>query len=450
MNIAVIGAGWAGLAAAVTLKDLGAHVTVFEAAPVTGGRARGVDDVNMGRIDNGQHLMLGAYTETIKLIGHLHPLVSIDQLVLREPLHLESADGAFKMRAPSLPAPFNTLMALVSAKGLSRTDRLNALGMMIRCRLSGWQAKPLETVAEILKRHQQSELLHARLWIPLCLAALNTPIQQSCAQLFLNVLRDSLNGPRHASDCLIPRVDLTALWPAAASEHLKMRYRHIVRHVRATDTHVEVDGECFDACVVATPPYAAARILFDASTLDTSCLHQMLSTQQQSEASLHKSLQMFKYRAIATLALELEDQWRLPHSMMMLDEDPAHGHVGQWVFNRLGHDKQLAVVISDSSDFLKHDRESFVQAIATQIRKQSAKHPGHLNPMPAIKYQRLIVEKRATFDAVPGLKRPSNRSPWSRITLAGDWTDTGYPAVLEGAVRSGLGAAAHLQTTFNL
>jgi hypothetical protein len=136
--------------------------------------------------------------------------------------------------------------------------------------------------------------------------------------------------------------------------------------------------------------------------------------------------------------------------MMMLDEDPTRGHVGQWVFNRLGHDKQLAVVISDSSDFLKHDRESFVQAIATQIREQSAKHPRPLNPMPAIKYQRLIVEKRATFDAVPGLKRPSNRSPWSRITLAGDWTDTGYPAVLEGAVRSGLGAAANLQATFNL
>lgn len=450
MNIAVIGAGWAGLAAALSLKDFGTHVTVFEAAPVTGGRARGVDDAHMGRIDNGQHLMLGAYTETLKLIERLHPLMSIDQLVLREPLHLESVDGAFKMRAPSLPAPFNTLMALVSAKGLSPTDRLNALGMMIRCRLSGWQARPGETVAELLKRYRQTKLLGARLWIPLCLAALNTPIEQSCAQLFLNVLRDSLNGPRYASDCLIPRVDLTALWPAAASEYLEMRYRHIVRLVRATDTHVEVDGEYFDACVVATPPYAAARILFDASHPDTSCSQQMPSTQQLSEAALLQSLQSFKYRAIATLALELEDRWRLPHAMMMLDEDPVRGHVGQWVFNRLGHDKQLAVVISDSSDFLKHDRESFIQAIATQIREQSAKHPRTLNPMPAIKYQRLIVEKRATFDAIPGLIRPSNRSPWTRIALAGDWTDTGYPAVLEGAVRSGVGAAAHLQKIFNL
>ena len=450
MNIAVIGAGWAGLAAAVTLKDLGVHVTVFEAAPVTGGRARGVDDVHMSRIDNGQHLMLGAYSETLTLIKRLHPLRSIDQLVLREPLNLESADGNFKMRAPALPAPFNTLIALLSAKGLSPADRFKALSMMVRCRLSGWHARPHETVSALLLRHQQTQTLQHRLWTPLCLAALNTPIQQSCAQLFLNVLRDSLCGPRHASDCLIPRVDLTALWPAAAAEHLTMRYRHIVRAVRATDTHIEVDGAHFDACVVATPPYAAARILFDPTDPEDALSQQVQAPQQQSEASLLRILKAFEYRAIATLALELEDDWRLPHNMMMLGEDPARGHVGQWVFNRLGHDKQLAVVISDASDFLKQNRESFVEAIATQIREQSAKHPGVGSLMPAIKHQRLIVEKRATFAAVPGLARPSNQSPWSRIALAGDWTDTGYPSVLEGAVRSGLGAAAMLKNSLNL
>jgi squalene-associated FAD-dependent desaturase len=450
LNIAVIGAGWAGLAAAVTLKDLGAHVTVFEAAPVTGGRARGVDDIHMGGIDNGQHLMLGAYAETLTLIKRLQPLKSINQLVLREPLYLESADGAFRLRAPTLPAPFNTLMALVCAKGLSPADRFKALGMMVRCRLSGWRARPHETVSALLLRHQQTEPLCLRLWMPLCLAALNTPIQQSCAQLFLNVLRDCLNGPRHASDCLIPRVDLTTLWPAAAAQHLTMRYRHIVREVRATDTGVKVDGVHFDACVVATPPYAAARILFDLPGRVDSFPQPVQTPLQQSEASLLRILRAFDYGAIATLALELENEWRLPRNMMMLDEDPTRGHVGQWVFNRLGHGKQLAVVISDASDFLKHDRERFVDAIATQIREQSARHRDTLKPMPAVKYQRLIVEKRATFDAVPGLARPSNRSPWSRIALAGDWTDTGYPAVLEGAVRSGLGAAAVLKKTFNL
>jgi squalene-associated FAD-dependent desaturase len=435
VNIAVVGAGWAGLAAAVRLKDLGATVTVFEAAPVPGGRARGVDDVNMGRIDNGQHLMLGAYTESLKLIERLQPSPSFEHVLLRTPLHLESADGRFKLQASTLPAPLNTLLALLSANGLGLTERLRALRMMLQCRLTGWRAQPNETVQSLLQRHQQSTILSQRLWTPLCLAALNTPIAQSCAQLFLNVLRDSLNGPHGASDLVIPSVDLTQLWPEAAAQTVTMRYRHLVRKVRATPSQVQIDQEHFDACVVAVPPYAAARILFDPT---------------DEGDVLHRNLQAFEYRAIATLTLELESDWQLPQPMLMLDEDFARGHVGQWVFKRAAHPRQLSVVISDATDFLKQDRAPFVQAIASQIREQCAKHPLSTHEMPAVKHQRLIVEKRATFDAVPGLARPTNRSPWPRIVLAGDWTDTGYPAVLEGAVRSGLAAATVLEKELSL
>ena len=443
MNIAVIGAGWAGLAAAVHLKDLGATVTVFEAAPVPGGRARGVDDVNMGRIDNGQHLMLGAYTESLRLIERLQTELALDQLLSRTPLHLESADGSFKLRAPRLAAPFNTLLALLTAKGLSLSDRLKALRMMVHCRLTGWQAQPNETVQSLLKRHKQTDLLCLKLWAPLCLAALNTPVAQSCAQLFLNVLRDSLDAQRDASDLLIPRVDLTQLWPAAAAETVSLRYRHLVRKVRATQTQVEVDDEPFEACLIAIPPYAAARVLFNAS--DESDDGLVNTAQRQSETALLRLLRGFAYRSIATLTLELDDDWLLPHAMLMLDEDVTRGHLGQWVFRRAAHTRQLTVVISDAEDFLKHDRTQFVEAIATQIREQCAKRSQNAPPMPAVKYQRLIVEKRACFDAVPDLLRPGNQSPWPNIVLAGDWTDTGYPSVLEGAVRSGIRAAKILQ-----
>jgi squalene-associated FAD-dependent desaturase len=435
VNIAVVGAGWAGLAAAVRLKDLGATVTVFEAAPVAGGRARGVDDVNMGRIDNGQHLMLGAYTESLKLIERLQPSPSLEQVLFRSPLHLESADGSFKLQASTLPAPLNTLWALLSAKGLGLSERLRALRMMLQCRMTGWRAQPNETVQSLLRRHRQSAILSQRLWSPLCLAALNTPVAQSCAQLFLNVLRDSLDGRQDASNLVIPSVDLSQLWPNAAAQTVTMRYRHLVRKIRATPTQVQIDQEQFDACVVAVPPYAAARILFDPS---------------DDGDALNRILQAFEYRAIATLTLELESDWQLPQPMLMLDEDLSRGHVGQWVFKRATQPRQLSVVVSDATDFLKQDRAPFVQAIASQIREQCAMHPHSINEMPAVKHQRLIVEKRATFDAVPGLVRPSNRSPWPRIVLAGDWTDTGYPAVLEGAVRSGLDAAAILEKELSL
>ena len=106
------------------------------------------------------------------------------------------------------------------------------------------------------------------------------------------------------------------------------------------------------------------------------------------------------------------------------------------------------MVISDAADYLKHERASFVDNIAMQIREQVQRHPNSQRSahptMPAVRAHRLIVEKRATFAAVPGLQRPRNQSPWPRLSLAGDWTDTGYPAVLEGAVRSGKQAAKTL------
>jgi hypothetical protein len=307
--------------------------------------------------------------------------------------------------------------------------------MVVSLKQKDWRAPALSSVAQLLEQHQQSALLCQKLWIPLCLASLNTSSEQACAQLFLNVLRDSMDAPRAHSDMLIPSVDLTALWPQAAADTVAMRYRHIVREVCPSPSSVHIDGEAFDGCVLATPPYACARILKPSES------------SEESDA-LMTQLSAFQYRAIATLTLQLATPWRLPHSILLLDEQPARGHVGQWVFNRPQAPDQLSVVVSDAADLLKYERTSFVDNIATQIREQVQRHPDTQRKaqprMPAIRSHRLIVEKRATFAAVPGLQRPSNQSPWPRLSLAGDWTDTGYPAVLEGAVRSGNQAARTL------
>lgn len=435
MKIAVIGAGWAGLAAATSLKKAGLLPIVFEAAPVVGGRARGVEDLQLGVIDNGQHLMIGAYSATLALIQSLHPGVADSRLMQRMPFHLESADGHFCMHAPAIPSPLHSLLALGNARGLSWPERLSALRMMVALRLGGWLADAGSTVAQLIKKHRQSDTLCMRLWAPLCLATMNTAVHEACAQLFLNVLRDSLDARRAHSDLIVPRVDLTTLWPQAASLQMEMRYRHLVRTVSVSEESVLIDGEPFDACVLAIPPYAVARTL-------------QVKQQQAACEALMDSLQKFSYRSIATLTLQLERHWRLPYPMMMLDEKPGRGHYGHWVFAREQHPEQtqLAVVISDAADFLKHDRADFVQGIASQIREQTAQHPSSREAleMPAVVQHRLIVEKRATFAATPLLDRPSVSTTWPRLALAGDWTDTGYPSVLEGAVRSGQAAAAVL------
>ena len=436
LKVAIIGAGWAGLAAAMRLKQNGITPTVFEAAPIAGGRARGVDDTQLGVIDNGQHLLVGAYTETLALIRDLQPAQNETSLLTRLPLHLESADGRFRMRAsPLLPSPLHTLFALLGCQGLSLADRWAALRMMLKLKRSNWQIPETTTVEQLLEQHRQSDTLRKWLWIPLCLATLNTATCEASAQLFLNVLRDTLDAPSRHADLMIPQQDLTSLWPEKAARRMEMRYRHIVRQVAVTDQDVRIDGEIFDACIMATPPYAVARTL-------------QVGSQQDAHTALIETLQRFSYRSIATLTLELSAKWNLPQPLLLLEEDRARGHVGQWVFERTQAQglTQLAVVISDAEDFLKHDRASFVSSIAQQIREQCAKRKtvSVESTMPDILNHRLIVEKRATFAATPRLARPGTSTPWPRLYFAGDWTDTGYPAVLEGAVRSGLQAADEL------
>jgi len=430
VKLAVIGAGWAGLAAAQTLKNAGLTPTVFEAAPLSGGRARRVDDTTMGAIDNGQHLLIGAYTETLKLIRSLQPASDEDSLLMRIPLRLENASGRFCLAAPSLPAPLHALYGMLSARGLNLAQRLRAVQMITLCKINHWRCKGLETVEQLLDRYQQNATLRQYIWHPLCLATLNTPPQEACAQIYLNVLRDSLDAPDSHSNLIVPRVDLTALWPEVAAQGFDMRYRHLVREVSVSSDEVSIDGEKFDACIVAVPPYAASRIL-------------NTSTHAEQLSRLHAQLKKFTYRPIATLTLQLEQDWQLPHPIMMLEENLTLGHYGQWVFARQKKN-QLCVVISDAEDFLKHERNIFVNNIGQQIREQVSLHANASVLMPAISSHRLIVEKRATFSAVPGLERPTNRTPWPRLTLAGDWTATGYPAVLEGAIRSGQQAAATL------
>lgn len=438
MNFAVIGAGWSGLAAAVALKNAGATVTVFEASGTPGGRARGVSDPQLGTIDNGQHLMLGAYSASLALIQQLSPSRQQESLLSRIPLTLESADGTFRLHAPRLIAPLHLVWALSFARGLTLTERVSALRMSISLRLHDWRARPGQDVLDLLMQHKQSTTLIRKLWEPLCLAALNTPLQQSCAQLFLNVLRDGLGGARADSDLVIPRVDLSSLWPNIATQQVTMRYRHIVRSVQPHADGVNVDDERFDACVVAVPPYAARRILENS-----------LNDSNPAVTELRRCIENFDYRAIATLTLQLEKPWSLPRQMMMLDENTASHQYGQWIFSRPDYPTQVTVVVSDAPDLLKIDRTLLVDAISTQIRTQCQQHRDAIDALPRVIHHRLIVEKRATFDARPNLPRPSTRTPWPRLMLAGDWTDTGYPAVLEGAVRSGIDAARALLQHFS-
>lgn len=458
MKIGIVGAGWAGLSAAVRLKQSGHNVTVFEASDTPGGRARRVTDPKLGTIDNGQHLMLGAYTDTLALIHLLHPKVPPDNLLRRCALQLASLDGQFEMRAAKLPPPLNLLGAILFAKGLGLTDKWRAVSMLARLKRSAWACSDEWSVRQLLSHHHQTPATCRWLWHPLCIAAMNTPIGEASAQVFLNVLKDSFDaGPDHA-DLIVPRVDLSALWPDAATSGLDMRWRHVVRRVLVGDHQVEIDGEAFDYVIVATPPYAVSRILDLQNKGDDG---KTVASPDVPLSALRQTLNAFTYVPITNITLGLVDACGIRGEMWMLDEKPSLGHVGQWVFFHESG-KEIRVVISaPDTQVLGTDQGVLARMaydqVCAQIKRGGIK-PGRLaskqfavnlnsldqrsdTPLPALESFRVLTEKRATYACTTRLVRPGNQTPWPRLVLAGDWTDSPYPAVLEAAVRSGKHAA---------
>jgi squalene-associated FAD-dependent desaturase len=441
MNVAVIGGGWAGLTAAFYLQEAGHAVQIFEAAHTLGGRAKRVYSRNLDSdIDNGQHILLGAYSETLALMEALG--LNRNEVLYREALCLRSTDREFRLGPSPLPAPLHLLGAMVTAKGVSLRERWQLARVTYRLRRQHWKTTPGQTVGQWLELSEQSERLIQQFWRPLCVAAMNTPVDRACAQLFAHVLRDSLGGSRAASDVLIPRVDLTALWPERmmrlnnGPNPITIRYGKTIRQLHDFKTHISVDGFDFDAVVVAGNAFST---------------HRLLASLPESPASAAYlgALKAFEYLPISTISLMLERPWRLPHAMTMLHDDPARLHFGQWLFDRSvfyktsTHDDAprvkplLNVVVSDAGDIQRYPRKEVIAATIQQVQEQT----GAFSAMPKVLASELITEKRATFMAVPGLIRPGNDTPWPRVWVAGDWTDTGYPGVLEGATRSGRNAA---------
>lgn len=431
-KIAVIGGGWAGCAAAVTLTQNGHQVSLFESAKTLGGRARGVG-INGLTVDNGQHILLGAYQQSLKLMKTVG--VDLNAAFLRLPLQMiypEHEDGMHFI-APRLPAPLHMLVALWRATGLRREDKLALARFSSAAHWMGWTLNTDCTVAELLQRFDQTDRLCRLMWNPLCIAALNTPAEQASAQVFLNVLRDSLGASRAASDMLLPRLNLSALFPQKAAEFLQRHGADMV--CSSAIKAIKKDGasqwiiesaqqneQAFDGVVIATDASNAQRLLSDAGTGMT--------------------LPPLTYEAITSCYLQYAPGTSLPRPMYALLDDPSQQRWGQYVFDRGQlHDDQsglLAVVISSPEEH-QQDHQSLASAIARQLA-DSFQRLELASPM----WHQIITEKRATFSCTPALQRPSNSTGVPGLTLAGDYTQGDYPATLEGAISSGIHAATEV------
>ena len=400
-RVAVIGAGYAGLACAVELVDAGFDVEVFEASRTLGGRARRVD-VDGLTLDNGAHILVGAYRETLRLMQKVDAGGTALQ---RHPLHLEYA-GKVRIVAPRLPAPLHLAWALLSATGLSWRDKFAALRFMRGIQARDFRLDHDITAAALFA--DQPDNLRRFFWEPLCLAALNTPVAIASAQVFLNVLRDSLAADRAASDLLLPATDFSSLFPEPAARFIEAHGGKVHRGTRIRDL-AELTG--FDHHVLAVAPYH---------------LHALAP---------QIPLPEFTWQPIATLYLAYPPATRLAFPMIGLDDGHAH-----WLFDRGALCKQpglLAAVISGSGPWETLSHEALVEAVHRQIA-------AHLPGLPEPDRSWIIEEKRATFACTPNLVRPSAATSFGNLWLAGDYVAGDYPATIEGAVRSGIQTARQI------
>jgi squalene-associated FAD-dependent desaturase len=436
-RVAVIGGGWAGCAAAVELAQAGCRVTLFEAARSMGGRARGVE-LHGHMLDNGQHILLGAYGETLRLLRR----VGIDPktAMLNLPLQMRypAGSGGMDFVAPRLPAPLHLAVALLRAKGLAAADKMALARFSSTARWMDWQLHSDCSVSELLERFDQTERLVQLMWRPLCLAALNTPPERASAQVFLAVLRDSLGAARAASDMLLPRLNLHALFPRAAGNFVEQRGGAIRCGAKVTSIAQNGSGwqvgatgnavggsfsELFDAVVLAVPPPAAATLL-EPLPLD----------------GIGQKLAAFDYEPITTCYLKYRESARLELPFFALVDDPAAGRWGQFVFDRgqldEGQPGLFSVVVSASAEAAALDQAALAGAIAAQLAAVFGQ-PELASPA----WSQVITEKRATFACTPGLQRLPAATGLDGLVLAGDYTASDYPATLETAVRSGAAAA---------
>lgn len=439
-KLTIIGAGWSGLACAVAATQAGWQVELFEAANEAGGRARSLEQRFASvPLDNGQHILLGAYRDTLALMRTVG--VNPDDVLLRLPLDLRTADGlGFKLPIGLYPlkklfvnlaATWKLMVGVSFAKGWGTQDKWRLMQACWRWQVAGFSCEVSWSVSQLCEASQLTPRVMRGLIEPLCLSALNMPMDGASAAVFLRVLQDAMFSGAGSSDLLIPKKDLGALFPQACLKWLLQHGAQIHLGRRFTQEDLaQWLAESYEvttskkALVLACPAREAARLT------------------QKITPSWSAKAEALSHTAIATVYLQCHDVGFRGLDRPMVALHMNKNAPAQFVFDRGALCQQtglLAAVVSASEG----EREQ----IALQVQQQVADQLG----LQQLSVVQTVVEKRATFACLPNTFEGPNQAGVKpdmfvapNIFACGDYVSGPYPATLEGAVRSGQQVVRHL------
>ncbi len=414
----IIGGGLSGIASAVFLTHNQQNITLLEASPKLGGKAYSFQDkITENFIDNGQHILIGAYNNTFELLK----ILKVENRFYYQPAlkvnYVNRNKEKIFLNAKNKFYPFNLLGAILRFNILNFNEKMLLIKLFSKLPLVKETKIKNKTVLEWLKDNKQSENSVKMFWELLTVSVMNTPIKEASAKVFVSVLKKLFMKGNKASRLIIPQYGLSEIFTKPAKQYLQSRKAEI--NLSEKVVSIKTDGEKikkiitikkeytdFDYVISAVPFYSLKKILPKLSF----------------ESLLNNKI---TFSPIITVHLWLNKK---------LFEEKFYGLLNSkihWIFNNVNH---ISLVISSAEKLIKLDSKKIFQICIYELK----------NYFPKIKnlkilHYKVIKEKRATFKSSVEYEKVRNKiiSPYKNLQLAGDWTNTKLPATIEGAILSG-------------
>ena len=426
-TVCVIGGGIAGLAVSVFLIEMGYKITLIESSPKLGGRAYSYFDKSKNQFfDNGQHILAGWYKNTFEYLKTINSFGLLDFQNNLEVNFIDTQKNKYTLKCPDLPAPLNLITGLMKFKALNLKDKsgLTKIGKLMKEEIN--LKDKYENVYELLKSIKQSDNLIKYFWEPFCLAVFNTRINKISVKLFLNVLKEGFNGKSN-SLLVIPRTDLNSLLINGAVEFFEREKANIILSKRITGININDKVESIvteDGEVIKSDFYVSAVPFFNFKDL----FDDEIYCENKFESDKLKS------SGIISVHLFFKEDIRIE-----LIPDNSYGMTGligttvQWIFKKGSRHLSLVISGSDDLNVTGMDNDEILNITINDLAKTLISFDDS-----KITDYKIIKEKRATFipDKESDNYRQSQKTNYDNLFICGDWTDTGLPSTIEGAVKS--------------